>query len=124
MSKKHLRRIGDVLRSSPEIDTVEELKSIYLTSADVKLFVSFKYNQQELIDRTIQMLEKDIQALAVDENDVLVLQQVIKDTVNMTLTYTTEWREKFEADIHEEFDNVNTIDLELVKLVSPQTNKN
>lgn len=70
------------------------------------------------------MLEKDIQALAVDENDVLVLQQVIKDTVNMTLTYTTEWREKFEADIHEEFDNVNTIDLELVKLVSPQTNKN
>lgn len=124
MSKKHLRRIGAVLRASPEIDTVEEIKSIYLTSHDVKLFVSFKYNDQELIDRVIKMLEKDIENLAVDASDVMALRQVITASVQQTLTYTTEWREKFEADIHEEFDNVNTIDLELVKLVSPAVNKN
>ena len=124
MSKKHLRRIGAVLRASPEIDTVEEIKSIYLTSHDVKLFVSFKYNDQELIDRVIKMLENDIESLAVDASDDMALRQVITASVQQTLTYTTEWREKFEADIHEEFDNVNTIDLELVKLVSPAVNEN
>ena len=68
------------------------------------------------------MLEKDIENLATDESDVVALQKVIRHSVSMTVTYTTEWREKFEEDIHLEFDNVNTIDLELVKLISPEAN--
>lgn len=32
----------------------------------------------------------------------------------MTLTYTTEWRERFEEEIREAFDNMESIDLELV----------
>ena len=32
----------------------------------------------------------------------------------MTLTYTTEWRERFEAEIRETFENMESIDLELV----------
>jgi len=52
--------------------------------------------------------------LTVDEHEYESLESLVTDSVHMTLTYTTEWRERFEEEIREAFDNMESIDLELV----------
>jgi hypothetical protein len=82
----------------------------------VKLFVSFKYNANEIIERVLESDATEIENIATSNHEVLALRQLIMDSVFLTLTYTTEWRENFEAEINEAFPNIKTIDLELVKL--------
>lgn len=114
MAKHNLRKIRYMLESRPEIDSIEEIRSLYLTSHDVKLFVAFKYNTDQLAKKVAQKFTEKISKLTNDEQEYESLESLVSDSVHMTLTYTTEWRERFEAEINEAIPGIESIDLELV----------
>ena len=114
MARHNLRKIRYILETQPEIDSIEEIRSLYLTSHDVKLYVGFKYNTDEFAKKISAKYADKIAELTHDEHEYDSLESLVVDSVHMTMTYTTEWRERFEAEIREAFDNMESIDLELV----------
>jgi len=87
---------------------------LYLTSHDVKLYVGFKYNTDEFAKKIMKKFAEKIDELTTDEQEYDSLESLVADSVHMTMTYTSEWKERFEEEIREAFDNMESIDLELV----------
>ena len=115
LAKAEADKVRYILEDREEVDSVETLKTEYLSNTSFKISATIRYDSEEISDNITEVLETDIQAITSDPQKQKAIRMLISKSTELVLTHTTEIIREMEADVQKEFPHVREIDLEQSK---------
>jgi hypothetical protein len=90
LDPKDYLRMKAKMEKTPGVESVDELKSIYLSVYDIKVSGTIKFDNKVIAEYAVRRLERDIARIARNPQEVAALKQLIKKDVDLLFTHTTE----------------------------------
>lgn len=90
LDPKDYLRMKNKMQKTEGVESVDELKSVYLSVYDIKVSGTIKYDNKAITDYAIRRLDKDIARIARSPQETAALKQLIRKSVDLVFTHTTE----------------------------------